>query len=110
MKDLEVRQGGRLPLQVKQGDETSVSVTIFLRNQDTAAIIQKTADFVDGVANLLLDGDDTRVVGVYDYQVNENFATGDPLKYPDPNDCEDEECTFPTITVCEALDEPQEES
>ena len=108
MNDFKVRQGAQVPLTVVQGDDASVSATLILREQTTDALIQATGAFVDiggkMLADVSLTGLQTAIRGVYDYQVNENFATGDPLKYPDPNNC-DGECVFPTITICEALDE-----
>lgn len=103
MNNISVRQGAQLNLRITQGDATSVSATVILKHQDTDAIIQKTASFVSGIADVMFTAADTAVLGVYDYQVNENFSGSDPLKYPDPNDCEDD-CEFPTVTICEALD------
>jgi hypothetical protein len=73
----------------------------------TGKLIQNSDVIIDDDSNMIadvsLDATDTAVTGVYDYQVNENFAVGDPLKYPDPDDCSDD-CVFPTITICEAID------
>lgn len=101
--DIRVRQGAQLNLRVTQGDPTSSSATVILRHQDTQDLITQTAAFVGGVAEVSFGAVHTAVVGVYDYQVNENFGSSDPLKYPDPNDC-DGECEFPTVTICESLD------
>ena len=100
---IRVRQGAQLNLQITQGDATSESATLILRNQETLELIETTAIYEDGVANIMLDGTDTATIGIYDYQVNENFTDADPIKYPDPNDC-DGDCIFPTIEICEALD------
>lgn len=105
-ENISVRQGAQLPLAVEQGDPTSVSATIILRHQDSLEIIEQTENFVDGVANIVFDEVDTATLGVYDYQINENFSDTAPLKYPDPNAC-DGDCEFPTITICEALDGEQ---
>jgi len=104
MNNIKVRQGAQLNLRITQGDEDSISATVILRPQGGGSLIQQTAVFASGEAVVEFDGDDTAVLGVYDYQINENFAAADPLKYPDPNDCDDDECEFPTITICEALD------
>lgn len=109
MRNIRVRQGSQVPLLVYQGDEGSVSATLILKNQETSDIIEKTGDFelVDGgmVADLTLDAVDTAVVGLYDYQINENFDDADPIKYPDAGDCDGDDCSFPTIEICESLDE-----
>lgn len=100
MDNMQVRQGSQLPLQVNQGDSAATSVTIIMRNQETQAVYSVTASYVDGVANLVLGSDQTSVVGVYDYQFNENVDGEDPIIYA--MDCEGD-CDFPTIEVCEAL-------
>lgn len=106
MEGFTVRQGGLFPLQITQSDSTSISATIILKNQATDVVITKSADYVDGVADLTLDSTETGVVGTYDIQVNENYTSGDPIKFPEPDDCLDD-CSFPTLEICEALDEVQ---
>lgn len=108
MDSFKVRQGSRVPLTVTQGDENSISATLRMKEQTTGEIIEVTGDFVEVddvmVADLSLDSEDTAVAGVYDYLILENFESEDPLIYPDPSNC-DGECEFPTITICESLNE-----
>lgn len=101
--ELLVRQGGQLPLLVQQGEPSSTSATIFLRAQGSSAVITKTAQYIEGFADLSLTDVETSVLGVYDYQINENIPDESPIKYPDP--VKGDNCVFPTLTICEALDE-----
>lgn len=109
MDNLVVWQNSQVPLTVTQGDAESISATIVMVLQDStiSLTVTKTANFVDvdGVmtADLTLDGGDTSVSGVYQYQILENFTDEDPIYYPDPSNCEDE-CELPTIKICESLD------
>lgn len=103
MNDIRVRQGSRVQLQITQGDPLSTSVQLFLRGQVNFLAFDYTAEFVEGVADLSFTA--PTEIDVYDMQVNELFAEEDPIKYPDP-DCED--CSFPTLTVCDALDVAEE--
>lgn len=104
--NLKVRQGGQLPLTVQQGDPNSISASLYMRPQDGGAVLSVHGNFINGVADLTLGEEETATIGIYDYQINEEFASEPPIKYPDPNACEeDEDCSFPTIQVCEALDE-----
>jgi hypothetical protein len=104
--NMSVLQGGLLPLTVNQGDSDSVSATLILKEQTTEVVIEKTALYINGVADLTLDEDETDVVGVYDYQINEEYVSGAPDKYPDPDNCQGE-FAFPTLTIYQALDEPE---
>lgn len=105
--NLSVRQGARLDLTCKQGDSESVSATLYLSPQEGGDVLSVHANYINGVADLSLDETKTATLGVYDYQINEEFPTGPPLKYPDPNGCDGGDCEFPTITVCKALDEDE---
>lgn len=104
MRDMRVRQGSALKFTIETDDDTAESVTIVMRTQDEETTLNATEDFVNGAASFELGEGYTDNVETYNYQLNVNFATGLPDKYPDPATCEGEGCAFPTITVCEALD------
>jgi len=106
-KNIAVLEGGNLPLTVERQDPEALSATLILKHTESGAIIEVTGNYVDGVADVSLDGDNTSVVGVYEYQVNENFESGSPDKYPNPNNC-DGDFEFPTITIYNSLDEVDE--
>jgi hypothetical protein len=103
MGNMSIRQGSQLPLSVAQGDETSVSATVIFKEQTSGTEISETELFVDGLASIVFGGLKTGEVGIYDMQVNENFTSESPLKYPDPDSC-DGDCEYPTLTICESLD------
>lgn len=104
--DMTIRSGGRLSFTVEMADPSAVSATFIMQNETVLVEITENYDD-DGIAYFDIGSPDTDVVGVYNYQVNENFATGDPDIYPSMNDC-DGDCDFPTIEICESL--PMEES
>jgi len=102
--DMSVLQGGNLPLTVERLDPAAISATLILKIQGSDTVLSKSSSYDgNGVADVSLNGDDTAVPGVYDYQINENFSTGDPDKYPNPDKCSGE-FSFPTITIYESLD------
>lgn len=100
MNDISIRQGSALNIQVNQGDTSAISATLIIKLNDNPAI-SVTDTYVDGVANLTLSAAQTSVVGIYDYQVNENYEDGAVVKYP-ADDCDD--CDFPKLEICESLD------
>lgn len=91
-------------INVIRNDVTATSVTLYMKNEDTNAVISKTADYVDGVATIGLSGDDTAIPGIYPYQINENLTGGGIAKYG-ALDCDaDGNCEFGLIIICEAID------
>jgi len=101
MKNYRVRQGASLPLSVEAQDATTATITLV--GTDTATIISKSAGFADGVADVSLEPDDTLVEDVYDYMITVTYDNGVVAKFPDA-DCDGDDCSFPTVTICEALD------
>jgi hypothetical protein len=101
MNNMKIRAGSRLSFSVDQADSTSVSAT-FIAEDSVGNMITDTVAYTDGVASFQFDSPDTDVVGVYDYQINENFATGSPDIYPNVDGCDDD-CDLPTLEICESL-------
>ena len=99
MDNLTIRQGAKLDFTVYQADPSSISAT-FTATMG-AIMIQETVVYTDGKAHFTIQSPDTDVVGVYEYQVAENFATGSPDIYPNMAGCKD--CSFPTLEICESL-------
>lgn len=91
-------------IDVIRNDLTATSVTLYMKNEDTDAVISKTASYVDGVATIELTGADTTTPGVYPYQINENLSGGGIAKYGALDCDEDGECEFGFIIICESLD------
>lgn len=84
-------------------DTTAVTIEMIIKMADADAISLKTANFVDGVAQIELSPTDTKLdIGEYDYQMNITYSDGkiDKLSNFDCNG----ECVMPKFTVCEALD------
>ena len=103
MTNLTIRKGSRLNLVVYQADPDSISATFIAHLDDPETTIQDTVAYTDGEAHFEIQ--DTDVVGVYDYQVNENFTSGNPDIYPADGDCDEEDCEFPTLEICESLEQ-----
>lgn len=103
---MKIRAGGRLNFQTLRGDPSAVSATFIMQAQDEPGIVVTATEPYDedGVAFFDIGSPETDEVGVYDYQINENFTLGSPDIYPDPTGCEGD-CEFPTVTICESLPE-----
>ena len=101
MDSMKIRAGARLNFTIERADPTAISAT-FLAVGETVSITDTVA-YVSGVANFQFDSPDTDVVGIYQFQVNENFATGSPDIYPNTDGC-DGDCDFPTLEICESLE------
>lgn len=98
--DMKIRQGARLNFTVERAEPEAVSAT-FLAKSGTTTITQ-TVVYANGIAPFEIE--DTDVIGVYEYQVMENFATGSPDIYPNQDDC-DGDCDLPTLEICKSLSE-----
>ena len=101
MDSMKIRAGARLTFTIERADPNAISAT-FLAVGETVSITD-TVDYVSGVANFQFDSPDTDVVGIYQFQVNENFTTGSPDIYPNTDGC-DGDCDFPTLEICESLE------
>jgi len=103
MDEMKIRAGARLSFTIVRSNEDAVSAT-FIADDGAGHIITDTVAYdSDGNAAIQFDSPDTDVVGEYEYQVNENFATGSPDIYPSADGC-DGDCDFPTLEICESLE------
>lgn len=101
--NFKIRFGSLEPIEILRGDATAVSVTLIMYEEATEEQYRFTSAYdADGEALLYIED---VPVGVYEYQVNENYASGDPSIYPDPDDCTDDSCNLPTIEVCYSIPE-----
>lgn len=99
--DFKIRFGSLEEFEVTRGDESAISVTWILSDKDTNEVFSFTSMYnSEGIAIITLDD---LPVGEYEYQVNENFESGDQSIYPDPKDCEDDSCELPTLEVCYSI-------
>lgn len=103
-RDIILIEGTVAGIDVIRNDVTATSVTLYMKNDDTHAVISKNASYVDGVATIELTGIDTATPGTYPYQINENLTGGGIAKYG-ALDCDgDGECEYGVITICTAID------
>lgn len=101
MDSMKIRAGARLSFSVARADDTAISATFIAQLDDTT--ITDTIEYDEnGVAAFQFDSPDTDIVGVYEYQINENFETGSPDIYPSFDDC-DGDCDLPELEICESL-------
>lgn len=101
MNSMKIRAGARLNFTVEQADSESISATFLAVFEDNT--ITDTVDYVNGKAVFDFNAPDTSIVGVYSYQVSENFTSGSPDIYPNLDGC-DGDCDFPTLEICESLE------
>lgn len=105
LDEMKIRAGARLNFSVERADSSAVSATFIAQFEDT--VISDTVEYdEDGIASFQFDSPDTDVVGVYEYQINENFETGSPDIYPNFDDC-DGDCDLPELEICESLGVPE---
>lgn len=102
MNNMKIRAGARLNFSINRADSTAISATFIADDVFGNEISDTVAYDVNGVAAFQFDAPETDIVGVYEYQVNENFATGSPDIYPSIDGC-DGDCEFPTVEICESL-------
>lgn len=106
MDEIAVRYGGSVPLSVEEDDGLETTATLYVGKAGSTPRITKIASFVNGVADISLDPEDTEIpLDTYKYQVNVAYSDGRLLKFPDPSTCDDGE--LPDFTVKEALDETE---
>lgn len=99
---MQIRAGARLSFTVTRADDEAISATFIAENEDNTITDTVVYDAV-GVAAFQFDSPDTDTVGVYEYQVNENFTTGSPDIYPDLDGC-DGDCDLPELEICPSLE------
>lgn len=103
--DLSIRQGETLSLTITVDDSTADTLR-FLAENDDGDSIDETVNFadVDGVRTAVVETNDTNIpTGDYEYMLTITYDGGIVEKLPD-SDCESDDCTLPTLTICEALD------
>lgn len=101
--DFSVRVGSLEPFEIPRGYESAVSVTLLLQDKETGDEYVFTAAYDEnGVAYIYFED---VPIGIYEYQVNENYETGLPSIYPDPSDCDGGDCDLPLMEVCYSLPE-----
>lgn len=101
-----VRYGASVELTVEIDDNTAVSASIYVGKEGEVYEITKSGFFVDGVADITLEPNETEIpIGDYKYQINVTYTDGKIDKYPEKN-CLGE-VDLPYFIVLEALDETE---
>jgi hypothetical protein len=102
MKNMRIYWGETLPVLVDVDNFEALTATLII---NTSPQITKTANFVEGEADVSIPADETQVTpGQYQYQVNVTYSNGDIKKFPDISICDG--CSLPYVTILESLDMP----
>ena len=110
--DLSIRQGETLVISTTNDDITAQTVQLLVSDQDDQIVINETANFstTNGVrgAEIVVDPADTDLPASddthsYKYMLKVTYADGTVEMQPSVEDCDN--CTLPTLKICEALSE-----
>lgn len=105
MDSISTRYGAGLTLSLDTGDTNAVSADIFVGLPGQVYILTKHISLTDGKGTFIFSSDETSIpLGTYKYQINVNYASGGPDKYPSHKDCDSCDDDFPDFVVAEALD------
>lgn len=99
MKDYTVQQGETLRLTVTVTESGADTAELVAVHEDDS--ITKTASFSGMVADLTINTANDQTPGEYDYYIRITWDDGSSDVLTKKDDCEDGECPFPVITVCE---------
>lgn len=98
MEDYTIQQGETLRLTVTVDEEGAETAELVATSEDST--ITSTATFDDMVADLTTNTPDDQATGDYEYYVRITWDDGSVDILTKREDCEDEECELPVITVC----------
>lgn len=104
--DLSIRQGETLEFTVIGDDLTALTVRFLAKKKVGTGTIDETESFSteDGKRIAEFKITDTQVPeGEYEYMLTVTYPDDVIEKLPDAADC-DGDCTFPILTICDALD------
>lgn len=107
MDNLQIRQGENLPLTITSDDVTADTIRFLAKKENEVAIIDEQESFttVDGKRVAIFDITDTnKTPGTYRYMLTITYLDGSVKKLPDASNCEEGDCDFPELIICEALD------
>lgn len=104
MYDLKIDQGATEELLINDTEAARAVILVSL-NEESAPIIEKGANFVDGKAQITLLYEDTNIpVGQYVYQIR-LFDEDDEYFNLDNKNCSTGDCSFSNLTICPSLAE-----
>lgn len=109
METVSCLYGEDVTLPVDVGDITAISADIYVGKPGEVYKFTVNTPLVLGVGAFEIPAEMTRIpLGTYYYQINVNYASGGPDKYPSPEgDCDGCGADFPKFIVGEALDESE---
>ena len=101
MKTINTRYGSSVELTTTSTDATADTATLYVGVPGGAPVITKTANFVDGTADVSLLPAETEVpLGSYKYQIDVAYTDGRLKKFPEPTSCDND---LPDFIICESL-------
>lgn len=111
MEQINVRYGSSLDFRIEADEIGAASATFYVGRAGEEPVITAEAQFVDGVAEVTVPAEATRVpLGRYLYQLTVVYEDGQVEKYPRAEDCIGEDGPgLPRFNVLEALDETEVE-
>jgi hypothetical protein len=104
MEDFTIQQGETLRLTVTVTEDGADTAELYAENSSGDSI-QTLVSFDGLVADLTTNTDPNQPAGVYNYFIRIVWDDGSVDILTKNDNCEDEECEMPTITVCEILSE-----
>jgi len=105
METIEIRYGTSIDFSIAVDSTDAQQATLYVGKMGDTPVISKSANFVDGVAFLNLDSNDTKVApDTYSYQVSVIYAgVNQKKKFPEASDCVNNE--LPKFIINPSLDE-----
>lgn len=105
MYDITIDQGATETLLIEDSESTKVTILVSV-NAETPPVLEKSANFVDGKAEIILLGTDTDIpVGDYKYQIR--LFDGDEYFNLAKYECTIGDCTLSNFKVCPSITESE---
>ncbi len=99
MRDMEIYQGQTIRQSVTVEDDGAVTAT-FVATDGATNLIEETFTFIDKTAQMNILN--TNIPGgSYDYYIRIDWDDGSVDYLPDSSNCNDGECDFPQLIICE---------
>lgn len=107
MDKLSVRRGASLPITLTLDEDDALSVQLIVKKsvEDSSPTFVVDGIITENKVDLTIPSSATEIApDVYLYQVTIVYANGHIEKYPETQDCDDDEIDFPTLTIQPSLD------
>jgi hypothetical protein len=99
MKDIKIGQGETIR-QTITVDQTGADTATFIATDGETNLIDVEVNFVDMEANISTTAT-VIPIGSYDYYIKIVWDDGTVDYLPDFSNCEEEQCAFPQLIICE---------